>query len=92
MRGTAAGPIRAHSHRSFKRCRRTLPACLRLWLARLDRLAGALAGLDAGAEDAASILAGHSWAALTGSILGFPLGKPVEVTIGAGITRSTGAV
>jgi len=62
------------------------------WLVRLDRLAGALAGLDAGAEDAASILAGHSWAALTGSILGFPLGKPVEVTIGAGITRSTGAV
>jgi hypothetical protein len=51
------------------------------WLARLDHLADALAGLDAGCDDAGCILAEHPWAALESSVLSFPQGKPVDVTI-----------
>jgi hypothetical protein len=51
------------------------------WLARFDHLADALAGLDAGYEDAGSILAERPWAALECSVLSFPQGKPVEVHI-----------
>jgi hypothetical protein len=51
------------------------------WLARLDHLADALAGLDAGYEDAGCILAEHPWAAVEPSVLSFRRGKPVDVTI-----------
>ena len=51
------------------------------WLKRLDALADALAGLDAAREDAGSIVAGHPWAALEPSVLSFPQGRPVEVSI-----------
>ena len=51
------------------------------WFAPLDHLADALARLDAGCEDAGSILAEHPWAALESSVLSFPHGKPVDVTI-----------
>lgn len=51
------------------------------WLARLDRLAEALAGLDAGYEEAGSVVAGHPWAALEPSVLSFPQGVPVDVKI-----------
>ena len=47
------------------------------WLERLDNLAGALA-TDG---DAASIAAAHPWAALTGTVLSFPEGKPVEIAL-----------
>lgn len=51
------------------------------WLSHLDHLANALAGLDAGHQDARCILADHPWAALDASVLSFPLGEPIEVNI-----------
>jgi len=49
------------------------------WLNRLDGLAADLAS----DRDPASILAAHPWAALTPSILSFPEGKPMEVSLAA---------
>jgi hypothetical protein len=53
------------------------------WLERLDSLAGALAS----DRDAAAIVAAHPWAALTGSVLSFPEGEPIEVGSTAGDRR-----
>lgn len=47
------------------------------WLDRLDSLAADLSNKHS-AED---ILAGHAWAALTPSVLSFPMGQPTEVSL-----------
>jgi hypothetical protein len=47
------------------------------WLSRLDNLADGLTS----EADPATIVAAHSWAALTSTILSFPEGKPVEVSL-----------
>jgi len=47
------------------------------WLARLDSLADDLAG----DQPPDSILAAHPWAALTPSVLSFPMGQPIEVSL-----------
>lgn len=47
------------------------------WLDRLDRLAEDLAN----ERPSDSILAAHPWAALTSSVLSFPMGQPVEVAL-----------
>ncbi|HEV2185675.1 MAG TPA: transglutaminase domain-containing protein [Stellaceae bacterium] len=52
------------------------------WLDRLDGLAAELAREPATYDDAKAILAAHPWAALTPTVLSFPEGKPVEVTLG----------
>jgi hypothetical protein len=52
------------------------------WLGRLDRLADALAGEPASPAAAKAIVATHSWARLTPTVLAFPDGNPVEVRIG----------
>jgi len=49
----------------------------------LDALADALVAVDAAAEDAASVTAAYPWAALTPSVLSFPQGQPVEVSLAA---------
>jgi hypothetical protein len=54
------------------------------WLERLDSLAAALACEPAGYDDVRAIVADHPWAALTPSLLSFPEGKPLEVTLDRG--------
>lgn len=51
------------------------------WLDRLDGLATALAREPVTYDDAQLLLATHPWAALTPTVLSFPEGKPVEVTL-----------
>jgi hypothetical protein len=51
------------------------------WLDRLDGLADALASAPAGYGDARAIIAAHPWAAPTSTVLSFPEGKPVEVSL-----------
>jgi hypothetical protein len=51
------------------------------WLSPLDSLAGALAREPAGYDDVQAILAAHSWAKLTPTVLSFPEGKPVETAL-----------
>jgi len=52
------------------------------WLDRLDSLAGALARAPASFGEAQQIVANHPWAVLTSTILSFPDGKPLEVSLG----------
>jgi hypothetical protein len=52
------------------------------WLDRLDDLAAALARELAIYDNVQAILAAHPWAALTGTVLSFPEGNPVEVALG----------
>jgi len=51
------------------------------WLSPLDSLAAALAREPATYDDVCAVLAAHPWAALTGTVLSFPEGKPVEVAL-----------
>ncbi|MBV9018821.1 MAG: transglutaminase domain-containing protein [Alphaproteobacteria bacterium] len=51
------------------------------WLDRLDSLAAALACEPRGIDAAAATLARHPWAALTKTILSFPAGAPLEVSL-----------
>jgi hypothetical protein len=51
------------------------------WLDCLDGLADALAPAPAGYDDVQAIAAAHPWAARTPTVLSFPDGKPVEVTL-----------
>ncbi len=51
------------------------------WLDRLDSLADALAREPAGYDDVRSIIAAHPWTALTPTVLSFPQGQPVEVSL-----------
>jgi hypothetical protein len=48
---------------------------------RLDALAEALAALDETDADPGPILADHAWAALEKSVLSFPQGQPIEVSV-----------
>jgi hypothetical protein len=50
-------------------------------LDRFDALAKALAAEPADYQDALAILADHPWAALTDTVISFPLGEPVEVVV-----------
>lgn len=51
------------------------------WLDRFDSLAKALAAEPADLQDAVAILGGHPWAALTDTVISYPLGEPVEVVV-----------
>ncbi len=51
------------------------------WLDRFDALAKALAAEPPDYQDALAILADHPWAALTDTVISFPLGEPVEVVV-----------
>jgi Transglutaminase-like superfamily len=51
------------------------------WLDRFDGLAKALAAEPAEYQQAAAILADHPWAALTDTVISYPLGEPAEVVI-----------
>jgi hypothetical protein len=51
------------------------------WLDQLDGLADALAREPAGYDEVCSIAADYAWAALTPTILSFPAGAPVEVSL-----------
>jgi len=51
------------------------------WLDRLDSLAAALAREPASYDEVQGILEAHPWAALTPTVLSFPDGEPVEVTL-----------
>ena len=51
------------------------------WLDAFDGLAGALARAPKTYTDVRAILAAHPWAALTPTILSFPEGEPVEITL-----------
>jgi transglutaminase superfamily protein len=55
--------------------RRPIP---RKWMDRLDDLADDLVALD---PDPSALLAKHPWAALTPTVLSFPEGKPIEVSL-----------
>jgi hypothetical protein len=51
------------------------------WLGHLDSLAAGLAGAPATYGEAQAILAAHPWAALASTVLSFPEGKLVEVSL-----------
>jgi Transglutaminase-like superfamily len=51
------------------------------WLDQLDGLADALAREPAGYDEVCSIATDYAWAALTPTILSFPAGAPVEVSL-----------
>jgi hypothetical protein len=53
------------------------------WLEQFDVLAEALATEPADYQDAASILEQHPWAALTDTVISYPLGEPAEVVVAA---------
>ncbi|MDQ8726755.1 hypothetical protein [Bradyrhizobium sp. LHD-71] len=51
------------------------------WLERFDALAKALAAEPTDYQDAKAILDDHPWAALTDTVVSYPLGEPVEVVV-----------
>jgi len=51
------------------------------WVERFDALAKALAAEPADYKEAAAILEEHPWAALTDTVISYPLGEPAEVVI-----------
>lgn len=66
------GPARAYDQGS------EIPA---EWLERFDALAKALVKEPADLRDALAILSDHPWAALTDTVISYPLGEPVEVVV-----------
>jgi Transglutaminase-like superfamily len=51
------------------------------WLKRFDALAKALAREPADYQEAVAILEDHPWAALTDTVISYPLGEPAEVVV-----------
>ena len=51
------------------------------WIERFDALATALATEPADYAEAVAILEQHPWAALTDTVISYPLGEPAEVVI-----------